>query len=308
MVDKTGKASRLVEENERLRRRIVELEGAADVAEAKRVALEAESLVRFPSENPNPVLRVWQDGRIVYANQSSSSLLAEWSCSVGDLLPPDIRDVLAGCMAMGAPTATEVVCGQRIFSLSFAPIPGADYVNVYGLDTTERVQAEEALRRSEAEYRGLFENAMMGISQSSPDGRLVRANQAYAQMYGYSTPQEMIADGRPDVAKFYAIPEERAEVFRILSDKGVMEPREVGVIKRDGSHLVVLVSMREIRDANGKLLCYQAEHVDVTVRKATAAALRESEARFRDMFERSTIGKAMSEYDGKLDPGQPGVC
>jgi PAS domain S-box-containing protein len=133
------------------------------------------------------------------------------------------------------------------------------------------------LRRDEMGYRSLFENAIMGISQASPDGRLIRVNQAHAQMYGYSSPQEMIA-AVDDAKKLYANPDDRAEVMRILTEKGVMEPREVSVVRRNGSRFVVLLSAREIRDTNANLVCCQTEHVDVTARKQA-----EDELRFRNL-------------------------
>jgi PAS domain S-box-containing protein len=151
-------------------------------------------------------------------------------------------------------------------------------------DITARKRADEKLRRSEAEYRGLFDNAIMGISQASPDGRLIRVNQAYARMYGYCSPEALIT-AVDNVGRLYANPDDRALVMRILAEKGVMEPREVPVIRRDGSRLVVLVSAREIRDISGNLVCYQAEHVDVTARRRAEESLRESERKYRSLHE-----------------------
>ena len=133
-------------------------------------------------------------------------------------------------------------------------------------DITERKRSEEALQESEAEYRTLFENSVVGISQALPDGHLIRANKAYAQMYGYADPEEMMADVT-HIERLYANPKDREEVLRTLAAKGGMEPREMMVVRRDGTHISVLVGAREVRDSKGKLRFYQAEHVEITERK-----------------------------------------
>ncbi|MDR3576076.1 MAG: PAS domain S-box protein [Anaerolineaceae bacterium] len=136
---------------------------------------------------------------------------------------------------------------------------------------------EELPRR----FRDLYENSVIGISQTSPDGRLVFANAAYAQMYGYENPQEMLAEVANVGQQLYANPNDREDVLRILKEKGIMKPRELAVIHRDGTRFYLLVCAREIRDSKGNLQCYQAEHIDITERKQVEAALHESEELYR---------------------------
>jgi PAS domain S-box-containing protein/putative nucleotidyltransferase with HDIG domain len=143
-----------------------------------------------------------------------------------------------------------------------------------------RKWSEDALRETKERYCNIFENTVMGISQALPDGRLITANNAYAQMYGYANAEEMMAEA-PDVGQRYANPEDREEVLRILKEKGVMKPREIDVIRRNGTRFTVLVSAREIRDSNGNLQYYQAEHIDITKRKLAEEALKESEKQYR---------------------------
>ena len=63
---------------------------------------------------------------------------------------------------------------------------------VTGAIVTERRQAEVNLRDSEKQYRNIFDNAIDGIFQTTPDGRFIKANSAMARMYGYESPEEMI--------------------------------------------------------------------------------------------------------------------
>jgi PAS domain S-box-containing protein len=142
-------------------------------------------------------------------------------------------------------------------------------------DITENKLAEDALRESEARFRSLFENSIIGISTASTDGRLLQANPAYARMYGFKSPEIMLAEVT-NVGKLYAKPEDRKEIIQILSRNGFMEAKEVEVVRRDGSRFFVLVSACEIRDAEGKLLYNQATHIDLTERRKMEAELQNS--------------------------------
>jgi PAS domain S-box-containing protein len=151
---------------------------------------------------------------------------------------------------------------------------------------TERIQAELTLRESEKRFRELFENSLLGISETSIDGRLLRANLAYARLYGYESPEEMSRDIR-NIGQLYADPEDRKEVLRIIEGKGFMEPRELRVRHRNGSSFYVLVSAREIRNEAGELTGYQANHVDISERKRAEADLRASHEQLRALASRT---------------------
>lgn len=114
-----------------------------NITERKRAEEEIRNLAKFPSEDPSPVLRVTQNGDILYANKASSPLLDAWSCRVGECLPDDLRQLVVDILRSGSNQDIEVECGDLIFSLIFAPMVDANYVNIYGRDITEGKRLEQ---------------------------------------------------------------------------------------------------------------------------------------------------------------------
>ncbi|MCJ7569735.1 MAG: ATP-binding protein [Anaerolineales bacterium] len=120
-----------------------------DITERRRAEEKIASLAKFPSENINPVLRVAKNGTILYANEASHPLLNVWGCQVNQPLPDDWRKFILDVLSSGLSKDAEVEYEDRIFSLAFAPVVDKDYVNVYGLDITERKEMQERLVRTE---------------------------------------------------------------------------------------------------------------------------------------------------------------
>ena len=109
--------------------------------ELRGLAEEVAWLARFPSENPNPVLRVSGDGCILYSNKASAPLVDVWQCRAGRPLPDPWRHIVRDALSIGLSQQAEVECRNRVFSLTFAPVVDHGYVNVYALDVTDRKQA-----------------------------------------------------------------------------------------------------------------------------------------------------------------------
>ena len=153
-----------------------------------------------------------------------------------------------------------------------------------------RKQAEEALEEREAEYRSLFENSIMGISQSYPDGGFKRINKAYAEMYGYPDTSTMMKEVSSNVEMLYFHSEDREKVLEILDKTGHMPPTEFELNRRNGEKFWALVSARKVKDNAGKLLYLQAEHRDITSRKKLE----------KDMYSASLYARSLIE--ASLDP------
>jgi len=116
-----------------------------DIEDMKRAEEEVRSLAKFPSENPNPILRADRDGTVLYANEACAPLLHLWRSEVGSALPGDYRALIVEALQTGALREIEVPSDGQLFSIILVPVVRENYVNFYGRDITERQRAEQAL-------------------------------------------------------------------------------------------------------------------------------------------------------------------
>ncbi len=115
-----------------------------DITESKRAIEEIKNLAKFPSEDPNPVLRITQDCKILYANDAASPVLKTWQVREGQLLPKLWCKRIKEVYGLGSSATYELSCDNgHTFFITLQPIVGAGYVNAYGLDNTQRKKAEK---------------------------------------------------------------------------------------------------------------------------------------------------------------------
>ena len=134
---------------EELEKRIKTLEKSE--SERKQAEEEIKILSKMPSENSPPVLRVKQDGTIVYANKASNVLLQTWKSSIGENLPTFLCDLVYDIYKDTKIKEIEFTAGDQIFSLVIVPTTGAGLLNIYGRDITESKQALNEKEKRAAE-------------------------------------------------------------------------------------------------------------------------------------------------------------
>jgi PAS domain S-box-containing protein len=147
---------------------------------------------------------------------------------------------------------------------------------------------DRRLAEAEAGYRGIFENAVEGIFQTTPEGRFRAANPALARMLGYGGPEQLMAEVTDVGRQLYADPEERKKVLARISADGYASGIEVTLRRRDGSLRDIELSARAVLGPDGRAAYFEGFFTDVTERRRMQEALRNSEALYRSVVEDQT--------------------
>jgi PAS domain S-box-containing protein len=147
-------------------------------------------------------------------------------------------------------------------------------------DITDRVIAERALRESEENYRRMFENSVVGFFQSTPEGKFIRANSAFAKMFHYASSEELLSTNSDITTQYYLNPEDRSRYETILQQKGKVDGFEHEARCKDGVVIWVADSTRAYFDEEGRMIRYEGAVNDITERKLAEEALRRSHQTF----------------------------
>ncbi len=137
-----------------------------------------------------------------------------------------------------------------------------------------RRQTEEALQRAEHQYRGIFENALEGLYQSSADGRFLRVNPALATMLGHDSPPAFLDAVNNIGEQFYADPLRRADFLRLMAQSDEVTDFESEILRCDGTKIWISESVRAVRNAAGEVSHYEGVAIDVTARREAARVLQ----------------------------------
>ncbi len=144
---------------------------------------------------------------------------------------------------------------------------------VFIRDITERKKTEESLLLSEDRYRRLFEDAVLGIFRTSPEGKFINVNPAFARMFCFDSPEE--TKSQVNAAGVYADPSSRTEIVRMILDARGPICAEYRYKRKDGNIFPGNLHAWAVRDREGRLLYFEGFIEDITERReAEAARLR----------------------------------
>ncbi|MEO6872952.1 MAG: PAS domain S-box protein [Chthoniobacterales bacterium] len=246
--------------------------------------------------SPDAVLVVC-DERIVFANPGAVSLLgaAHRDELIGrsplDFVDPTERAVVElrnqSALEGSSTLRTErkmIRCDGSSTDVESRVVPitfeGKRAIQAIMRDISERRAAEAQLRAAECKYHAMFDNALEGIFQNTPEGVALSANPALARMLGFATPEELIRERSDLATQSYADPAERVAFRQRLEREGVVNNFEYEVMRKDGSKIWVSENVRVVRDDDGNALYYEGSVQDITARKHSEEALIRSVERF----------------------------
>ncbi len=143
-------------------------------------------------------------------------------------------------------------------------------------EVIERRRIEEALLKSEQKYRSIFENAMVGIFQSTPDGRLLSANPALALIHGFTSPEEMLAVIKDVRTSLYVNPDDRNIYMELLEKGDTVVGFEARFYRSSKDVIWVSMNIGAYRNEHGEVLYYEGIVEDITSRKLAEESLQNS--------------------------------
>jgi PAS domain S-box-containing protein len=176
-----------------------------------------------------------------------------------------------------------------------------------GHDITARKRMEEALREAEQKYRGIFDRAIVGIYQCSPEGRFLSVNLAMAQTFGYDSPEEMIASLTDLSRQFFVDPSRYMQFMLTMDRREGVKNFECEVYRKDGVQIWLNMSILAIRE-NGAVVRCEGMSTDISPRKKMESALREAELKYRGIFDKAVVGIFQSTPEGRFLSVNPSMA
>ncbi|MFA6545612.1 MAG: PAS domain S-box protein, partial [Limisphaerales bacterium] len=205
-------------------------------------------------------------------------------------------------------TGQQALALQRLSRQVLTQLEVRRHVSDLEREIKKHQETEDALRFTEAMFRGIYENATDGIFQTTPEGKFLSANPMLAKIYGYATSEELVAALSDVSRQLYVEPARREEFVRLMRENEIIQNFESQVFNAKGEIIWIAENARAVRDAEGRLRYYEGTVEDITERKRAEIAVREAERRFRSIWERSADGMRLTDGAGILRAVNPAYC
>jgi PAS domain S-box-containing protein len=279
---------------------------ATDITDWKRAGeslrVSEERFARFMQHLPGLAWIKDAQGKYVYANEAAVNAFDKpraelYGKTDEEVFPPataaqfreNDQQALAGGTGMRVVETLEHPDGVLHHSLvSKFPIPGPDgaaaLVGGMAIDITEEMRTRAVLGESEERFRATFEQAAVGIAHVGPDGRWLRVNRKLCDIVGYG-PEEMLARTFQDITHPDDLEADLAQVRRLLAGEIETYSMEKRYFRKDRSLVWINLTVSLVRTPEGQPKYFISVVEDITEQKGIRDALRESETKYRNLFQ-----------------------
>ena len=250
----------------------------SNITERKKMVDEVKSLAKFTSENPNPVLRISSDGKVLFSNNAGIFLLDNWCCNHNETVPQNIRKIITDVLSTGLSRQREETFRDLVFFLTFVPVKHEGYVNLYGLDITGKKVAEQELKQKKDQIQLLLDSTGEAIYGVNTDGCCTFVNRSFLNLLGYSNADQLIGKRMHDIIHYKRIdgtlyPVEECKIYQaFLEGRGTHVADEV-FWRADGSSFPVEYMSYPIFSHN-QIIGSVVTFSDITERKKTEKELK----------------------------------
>jgi len=250
------------------------------LAKRKKVEQEIEVLSRFPSENPNPVLRIATDGVVLYTNDAGKRV---FKAEVGKKMPERYLSILKKVIASQQSVSLEEQVGDQYFSTVVKSIPKAGYLNMYSMDITDRTMAEDERGR----FLATIETAKEAAFITSPDAKIIYTNEAMDELFGYKKGE--LLGKYPPILSAGPTPEVTTkQIIGAVEKEGYWEG-EIHNRKKNGTEFISYAKISAFKDKNGKISNFVSTQHDVTERKKAEEKIHVYQKRLRSLASKLTL-------------------
>ncbi|MFX0186206.1 MAG: PAS domain S-box protein [Candidatus Hodarchaeota archaeon] len=262
-----------------------------DISGRKKSEKKIADLARFPSENPNPVLRVDSE-KILYINEAGKKL---FNITEGKKIPYLLMEGVNSVISKNSTKIIEIGLNDRIYTFNITPIQEEKYINIYGIDITERIISEEALKNVKEFTDNILNTSIDTIFVFEPEtGKAIRWNEAFRKVAGY-TDDEIASLKAPD--SYYS--EEDLKKAAEATQKALSTGEttvEMSLITKEGRTIPFEYTGKTFRSFDGNLLIVAIGR-DITERKKAEQKFKESEKRYREAYNRANFYKELIAHD-----------
>jgi two-component system, cell cycle sensor histidine kinase and response regulator CckA len=163
------------------------------------------------------------------------------------------------------------------------------------IDITEQKLAQEALRRSEENYRSLINNIQDGIFQCDLKGNVIFSSPASARILGFASVDEMKKTNL--TRDLYLHPKDHERLCKLLNEQGRVTDFEVELKLKDGSTVTIVSNCQYIRDLDGRITGIEGVLHDITERKRSEEAIKKSQSMLKNIYDATPIGLGVANGD-----------